>query len=211
MSLQLAGACLNRAMLASANLWQANLSAAELIETNLVSANLQEANLSRANLVGACLQGANLSGAWLEGADLSGANLQGANLTLSQVRNACLFQAQLDEETRDFASLNGAIFSLEEFNTYNRLYFSRLTSSGEENTSFVENGLVNTDFKSTLSRIAIAEGEAILPVDFEDEEASAPTIRIESSDNGKLLLPDEPYNYPSLDPTLVENQDSGNL
>lgn len=211
MSLQLAGACLNRAMLASANLWQANLSAAELIETNLVSANLQEANLSRANLVGACLQGANLSGAWLEGADLSGANLQGANLTLSQVRNACLFQAQLDEETRDFASLNGAIFSLEEFQTYNRLYFSRLTSSGEENTSFVENGLVNTDFKSTLSRIAIAEGEAILPVDFEDEEASAPTIRIESSDNGKLLLPDEPYNYPSLDPTLVENQDSGNL
>ncbi|NET07173.1 MAG: NACHT domain-containing protein [Symploca sp. SIO2B6] len=151
--LQLAGACLNRAMLAEANLSRANLSAAELIGLNLRQANLQNADLSWSSLAGTNLTDANLSGASLEGADLSGVNLTRATLTKANLANACLFQAQLDPDNREFAKSNGAIFSLEEFQTYKHSLVPKFSFteddklSGEETTILVES----------------AEGEPILP------------------------------------------------
>ena len=153
--LQLIEACLNGAILVEANLWQANLSAAELIEINLAGANLQNANLSSASLAGANLSAANLFRASLEGADLSGANLKGANLTGSNLSNACLFEAQLDSESRKFAENSGAIFSLEEFQEYNRsMAPQKLTLTPEDDL------LSNED---TAIFIETAAGEPMLP------------------------------------------------
>jgi len=115
MLLNLAGACLHYVMLSETNLWRANFFGAELIGANLSGANLQEANLSWANLSGANLSGANLCAAKLEGANLTGVNLLRANLQLASLTNACLFQAQMDRETKDLAAESGAFFSLEEY------------------------------------------------------------------------------------------------
>jgi uncharacterized protein YjbI with pentapeptide repeats len=73
-----------------------------------------------ANLAGANLTNANLSGANLEGADLSGANLKGVNFKSANLSNTCLFQAQLDEQTQNFAIKSGAVFSPEEFQAYSQ-------------------------------------------------------------------------------------------
>ncbi|MGB7441556.1 MAG: pentapeptide repeat-containing protein [Coleofasciculaceae cyanobacterium] len=152
--LQLLGACLSGAMLAEAFLTEANLSSAELIGTNLAGANLRGTNLAQANLADANLSKADLSGANLEGADLSGANLQGAILSSANLSNACLFQAQLEKENYDFALRSGAIFSLEEFQSYHQSLTARKLTlqdddpiSEEETTIFIES----------------AEGEPIFP------------------------------------------------
>jgi uncharacterized protein YjbI with pentapeptide repeats len=113
--LSLEGACLHHALLAQGSFWKTNFFKADLVGTNFSGANLQEANLSWANLTGANLSGANLSAAKLEGANLTGANLTGATLQLVSLTNACLYQAQMDEATREFAQTNGAIFSLEQY------------------------------------------------------------------------------------------------
>lgn len=115
MLLNLTKACLNYAMLPGANFWKTNFFGADLIGANLAGANLQEANLSGVNLANANLSGANLSAAKLEGANLSGANLLGANLQLCSFTNACLFEAQLDDITRDLAEKGGALFSLKQY------------------------------------------------------------------------------------------------
>lgn len=187
-NIQLAQVCLHHVMLAEANLSQANLSGAELIGINLATANLQNANLSLANLGGANLANANLSGANLEGTDLSGANLVGANLKSAHLSNACLFQAQIDEPTKSFAVKSGAIFSLEEFLTYQRTSTSKIRMSrtgddellDEEPTIFIES----------------AEGEPLwseLSYSNEQEEDGyeGDTVWIDDSERENLVFDDE--------------------
>ncbi|XWK86421.1 MAG: pentapeptide repeat-containing protein [Phormidium sp.] len=118
MLLNLAGACLQNAMLSETNFWKANLFGAELVGADLSKANLQEANLSWANLSGTNLSGANLSAANLTGANLTGANLLGANLHLASLTNACVFEAKMELETEDLAEKSGALFSLEQYRAY---------------------------------------------------------------------------------------------
>ena len=115
MMLDLSKACLQRAVLPGVNFWKTNFFRADLAGANLAGANLLEANLSWANLTGANLAGANLSAAKLEGANLSGANLLGANLHLASLTNVCLFGAYMDDETRDWAEKNGALFSWKQY------------------------------------------------------------------------------------------------
>ncbi len=184
--IQLAEACLNRAWLAEANLWQANLAAAELIGSNLAAANLQNANLSWANLAGANLTNANLSGANLEGADLSGANLKGVNFKSANLSNTCLFQAQLDEQTQNFAIKSGAVFSPEEFQAYTQsLIDTKILDDQdglleEEPTIFIES----------------AEGELFFPDeryedDRDDKDYEGETAQIEDLDQHKPVFYDE--------------------
>ncbi len=171
--LNLARACLNRVMLASGNLAQANLSAAELIGINLTNANLQGANFIWAKLNGANLAHADLYGANLEGADLSGADLRGANLTGANLSNTCLFEAQLDRESHNFAIRSRALFSLAEFRTYKESLVLPTLTSYPEDEALLEEG--PTIF------IESAEGEAIAPEiqytegndDYEGETAPA--------------------------------------
>jgi uncharacterized protein YjbI with pentapeptide repeats len=169
--LQLAGVCLNRAMLAEANLWQVNLSGAELIGTNLAAANLQQANLSWANLTGADLSGANLTGARLEGANLTGANLHRVNLRLANLSKACVFQAQMDVESQKIARDNDAIFSLEEFQSYSE-------NLAHTSHNITDNSISGTD--QTLLLIESAEGEPILHEDVDDEGGFEPTIILDT-------------------------------
>lgn len=115
MLLNFAGACLQNAMLSEANFWRSNFFGAELVSADLSKANLQEANLSWANLSGTNLSGANLSAANLTGANLTGANLIGANLQLASLTNACLFEAKMEQETRDLAEKSGALFSIQQY------------------------------------------------------------------------------------------------
>jgi uncharacterized protein YjbI with pentapeptide repeats len=184
--IQLAEACLNRAWLAEANLWQANLAAAELIGSNLAAANLQNANLSGANLAGANLTNANLSGANLEGADLSGANLKGVNFKSANLSNTCLFQAQLDEQTQNFAIKSGAVFSPEEFQAYSQsLIDTKILDDQdglleEEPTIFIES----------------AEGELFFPDeryedDRDDKDYEGETAQIEDLDQHKPVFYNE--------------------
>lgn len=193
---QLAGACLNQAMLSYANLWQANLSFASLIGTKLSGANLQQANLSWANLAGADLVSANLSGARLEGTDLSGANLLRSNLTLANLTNACLYEAKLDEESKKMASASGAIFSLEEY----QLYVSSLRRS-RDRERVPENGF--TDTNSTLRLIESAEGEPTLPESFQERSTG-----LESLTQDKQAPLDESDSYYDGETALLENLSS---
>jgi hypothetical protein len=176
---QLAEACLNRAILAEANLSQANLSASELIGINLADANLQNTNLSWTTLIGANLSNANLSGANLEGADLSGANLTGANLKSTNLTKACLFQAQLDEQSKNFAIRSGAIFSLEEFQVYNQSLASTKIIANLEDDPLLE--------EEPTIFIESAEGELMLPDvrygdEPEDDYYDGETAQIEDTD-----------------------------
>ncbi len=184
---QLAEACLNRAILAEANLSQANLSASELIGINLADANLQNTNLSWATLIGANLSNANLSGANLEGADLSGANLTGANLKSTNLTKACLFQAQLDEQSKNFAIRSGAIFSLEEFQAYNQsLAPTKILGNLEDDPLLEEEPTIF---------IESAEGELMLPEvrygdEPEDDYYDGETAQIEDPDSLKPIFYD---------------------
>lgn len=181
--MQLAEACLNQAMLAEANLGHANLSAAELIGINLASAELHHANLSWASLAGANLSNANLLEANLEGADLSGANLKGANLKSANLTHACLFQAKLDEPSKDFVIHSGAIFSSEEFQAYKQsLTPTKILGKVEDDESLGEESAIFMES---------AEGELVLPEarysnerndnDYEGETARIEDIRQEIS------------------------------
>jgi len=199
---QLAGACLNQAMLAEANLWEANLSAAQLIGVNLAAANLPHADLSGASLVDANLSNANLFGAKLEGADLSWANLKGANLKSANLSNACLFEAQLDEQHKSLVIKTGAIFSLEEFRFYNQSLlptkiFGLLEEDGlleEEPTIFIES----------------AEGEPMLPdkpyrpksYDYDDDD-DGETAQIEESKQQQLDVYDDNYDTNPHEETMM--------
>jgi len=134
MLLNLAGACLQNAMLCETNFWKANFFGAELVGADLSKANLQEANLSWANLTGTNLSSANLSAANLSGANLSGANLLGANLNLANLTNACLFEAKMAQETQDLAENSGALFSLKQYRAY-QLALANLDTGTRRNIS----------------------------------------------------------------------------
>jgi uncharacterized protein YjbI with pentapeptide repeats len=196
--MQLAEACLNQAMLAEANLSQANLASAELIGVNLAGANLQTANLSWASLVGANLSNANLSGASLEGANLSAANLKGAHLQSANLSNACLFQAQLDEQTKNFAIRSGAIFSPEEFQTYNQSLVQTKTIANLEDEGLLE--------EEPTIFIESAEGEPMLPDEHygnnpDDDDYEGETAQIEDPDHLKPIF--DEYDTSANEDTVV--------
>jgi hypothetical protein len=172
--LQLAEACLNQSMLAEANLEQANLSAAELIGINLSMANLYKADLSWTSLVGANLSNANLSETNLEGADLSGANLKGTNLKSANLTHTCMFQAQLDEPSKNLALHSGAIFSPEEFQNYKQsLTPTKILGKLEDEDEFLEESPIF---------IESAEGELVLPeIQSRHERNERETAQIEDT------------------------------
>lgn len=188
--LHLAEACLNQAMLAEANLGQTNLSMAELIGSNLSGANLYHANLSWASLAGANLANANLSEANLEGADLSGANLKGTNLKSVNLTHACLFQAQLDEPSKNLAIHSGAIFSLDEFQAYKQsLTPTKIIGNMEDNDLSEE---------KTPIFIESAEGELVFPDSLytdqrEDDDYDGETAQIENIEQEKLRFSQGEY------------------
>jgi hypothetical protein len=153
----------------------------------LADANLQNTNLSWATLIGANLSNANLSGANLEGADLSGANLTGANLKSTNLTKACLFQAQLDEQSKNFAIRSGAIFSLEEFQAYNQsLAPTKILGNLEDDPLLEEEPTIF---------IESAEGELMLPEvrygdEPEDDYYDGETAQIEDPDSLKPIFYD---------------------
>jgi hypothetical protein len=199
--LQLAQACLNQVMLAEANLSQANLSGAELIGINLASANLQNANLFRASLVGANLSHANLAGARLEGADLSGANLTGVTFTSANLTNACLFGATLDDVFKNFAIKSGAIFSLEDFQTYNLCFTTTKVMVNHEDEDILEG-------EPTIF-IESIEGEPILPdnpYSYIRDEYEGDTARIENISQSNLLFPDDESDADAYTETVVVSE-----
>lgn len=198
---QLAQACLNQVMFAEANLSQANLSGAELIGINLASANLQNANLFRASLVGANLSNSNLSGARLEGADLSGANLTGAIFTSANLTNACLFGATLDEHFKNFAIRSSAIFSLEDFQTYNLCFAATKVMGNHEDKDILEGD--PTIF------IESAEGEPIFPGfpnSYERDEYEGETARIEDIPAENSFFLTHKYNEDAYQDTVVVSE-----
>jgi uncharacterized protein YjbI with pentapeptide repeats len=191
--LQLAGVCLNRAMLLAANLEGANLSIADLDRANLVSANLKGANLSWASLIGAELHHSELQGANLEGANLAGANLLGANLDRANLANACLFETQLEEWHRQLARSQGAFFSREAFQEYSQSLVNNLQSS--ELLDLGMGAFFDTD---SAVQIEVAEGEPILPNAWNDSTLPEQ----QSGQKIQRVAPIEHYN-PSA-PTLAE-------
>ncbi|MDZ8052067.1 MAG: pentapeptide repeat-containing protein [Aulosira sp. ZfuVER01] len=160
--INLSGAFLLHVILARVNLRQTNFSEATLMGANLAGANLTDANLLGANLIGANLTGANLTGANLTSANLTGANLTGANFTGANFTYTCLFDSLLSEVQKEVAMLNGAIFSLEEFQR-----LKRFVSENSPVSSF--NTADNTDiYGETLLHIGSIESqedEPTVPVD----------------------------------------------
>ncbi len=171
--LNLSGAYLLQVMLAGVNLEHTNLSDAVLIGANLADANLTGANLTGANLTGANLTGANLTNVNLTGANLTGANLTNVNLQTANLTNACLFHAILSETEQETATLNGALFSLEKFQTLKNLL-------SEQSFLNISNTATNTDvwFQKTANMrlIESLEGEPISPIDFYDDDSEDETV-----------------------------------
>ncbi|OUL34905.1 pentapeptide repeat-containing protein [Nostoc sp. 106C] len=160
--INLSGAFLLHVMLARVNLRQTNFVEAALMGANLAGANLIDANLASANLIGANLSGANLTGANLTSANLTGANLTGANLTSANFTYTCLCDSLVSEVQKEYAMLNGAIFSLEEFQR-----LKRFVSENSPLSSF--NSAANTDIYGenilNIGLIGSQEDEPTVPVD----------------------------------------------
>jgi hypothetical protein len=174
-SLNLSAAYLPQVVLSGANLEQIDLSNAELMGANLAGVSLQGANLAYANLTGANLTRANLTGTKLTGANLTGANLTGVNFQSVNVTNTCLFEAILSDINREIAAINGAIFSLEEFQAIKSLllessYTDISISSSSENTAA---WLKDT---SEVTLIESAEGKPILSPDLYEDYGDDETI-----------------------------------
>lgn len=144
----------------SQSLAKINLSGAMLSEVVLTGANLEQANLSHAVLVNANLTDANLTDANLTGANLTGANLTGVNLESVNLTNACLSDAIFSEADRETAKLNGALFSVEQFQLMKSLLFkqSEITNfNTTEATEFWDQNSVDVPSIESL------EGELIMP------------------------------------------------
>ncbi|BAY11869.1 pentapeptide repeat-containing protein [Calothrix sp. NIES-2098] len=160
--INLSGAFLLHVILARVNLKQTNFLEATLMGANLAGANLTDANLLGANLIGADLTGANLTGANLTSANLTGANLTGANLTGANLTYTCLFDALLSDIQKEVAMLNGAIFSLEEFQR-----LKRFVSENSPLATF--NTAANTDiYGENILNLGLIEGQEddpTVPVD----------------------------------------------
>jgi hypothetical protein len=160
--INLSGAFLLNVMLARVNLRQTNFLEAALMGANLAGANLTDANLLGANLIGANLASANLTGANLTSANLTGANLIGANLTGANLTYTCLCDSLLSEVQKELAMLNGAIFSLEEFQR-----LKRFVSENSPLSSF--NTAANTEIY----------GENILNIGFIESHEDEPTVPVD--------------------------------
>ncbi|MBE9005629.1 pentapeptide repeat-containing protein [Fortiea sp. LEGE XX443] len=171
--INLSKASLLQVMLAGANLEQTNLSGANLTGANLTGANLTGANLTGANLTSANLTDANLTGANLNGANLTSANLSRVNLQTVNLTNACLFDAILANADREIATLNGALFSLEQFYTLKKLLsqssLMSITNSTEKTEAWFNN---NPDIRGIES----LEGEPISPMDLYDDVVEDETV-----------------------------------
>ncbi|MCC5636680.1 pentapeptide repeat-containing protein [Nostoc sp. CHAB 5844] len=171
--INLSGASLLQVMLAKANLQQTNLSGAILIEANLANANLSHANLTGANLSYANLTGANLSYANLTGANLTAANLSKVNLETVNLTNACLFDAILADADREIATVNGAVFSLEQFYTLKKLLsqpsLMNITDSGDKTEAWFNNN-------PNIQGIESLEGEPISSMDLYDDDVEDETV-----------------------------------
>ncbi|MBD2500381.1 pentapeptide repeat-containing protein [Anabaena azotica] len=144
----------------SQSLVKINLSGALLSKVVLSGANLEQADLSNAILVNANLTDANLTGANLTGANLTGANLTGVNLESVNLTNACLYDAIFSEADREIAKLNGALFSVEQFQVVKSLVFKQPHSSDfstTDETKLWDQNSIYTDSIETL------EGEIIMP------------------------------------------------
>lgn len=171
--LNLSKASLSQVILIGANLGQTNLADAALMEANLAGANLSGANLIGANLTNANLTGANLSDANLIGANLTGSNLTKVNLQSANLTNACLFDAILSEADREIATLNGALFSLEQFQTLKSLLSQQSLLSINNATASTDVWINNT---SKMKLIESLEGEPISPIDLYDDEPEDETV-----------------------------------
>ena len=162
--LNLAGVHLPQVMVfAGVHLGQTDLSNAELVEANLAGVNLQEANLTGANLTGANLTSANLTSA-----NLTGVNLSSVNLT-----NACLFQAILSEADREIALMNGALFSLEQFQAIKHLLSQQSHLNVADATEHTAAWSKNAPQKGLIES---AEGEPMMPEDLYDDYADDETV-----------------------------------
>jgi hypothetical protein len=95
-------------------------------------------------------------------------NLQSANLT-----NACLFDAILSEADREIATLNGALFSLEQFQTLKSLLSQQSLLSINNATASTDVWINNT---SKMKLIESLEGEPISPIDLYDDEPEDETV-----------------------------------
>jgi uncharacterized protein YjbI with pentapeptide repeats len=160
--INLSGASLSQIILVGANLEKTDLSDAVLIGANLAGANLTDANLTGANLAGANLTGANLTGTNLTGANLTAANLTGVNLHNVNLTNACLFDAIFAENDREAMKLNGALFSLEQFQ-----HLKRLLS---------QQSLTNVPSATDSELTEDLEAEPILPINLYDDDADDETV-----------------------------------
>ncbi|MBH8552524.1 pentapeptide repeat-containing protein [Nostocaceae cyanobacterium CENA357] len=167
------GAYLLQVMLVGINLEHTNLSDAVLIGANLADANLTGADFTGADLTGANLAGANLTHVNLTGANLTGANLTHINLTGANLTNACLFQTILSDADKETATLNGALFSLEKFQTLKSLL-------SEQSLLNFSNTPTNTDvwFQKTANMrlIESLDGEPISPIDLYDDDSEDETV-----------------------------------
>ncbi|BAY36798.1 pentapeptide repeat protein [Nostoc sp. NIES-2111] len=144
----------------SQSLTKINLSGAFLSQVVLNGANLEQADLSNAVLVNANLTDANLTGANLTGANLTGANLTGVNLESVNLTNACLCDAILTETDREIAKLNGALFSVEQFQVMKSLLFKQSHISDFNTTDATQFWNQNTIDTSLVESL---EGEPIMP------------------------------------------------
>jgi hypothetical protein len=144
----------------SQSLVKINLSGAFLSQVVLTGANLEQADLSNAVLINANLTDANLTGANLTGANLTGANLTGVNLESVNLTNACLCDAILTEADREIAKLNGALFSVEQFQLVKSLLFKQSDSSDFDITDATQFWEQNT---TDIGLIESLEGEPMIP------------------------------------------------
>ncbi|BAZ28596.1 pentapeptide repeat-containing protein [Cylindrospermum sp. NIES-4074] len=173
--INLSAASLLQVMLTGANLQGTNLSDAELIGANLADANLKranltDANLTSANLTGANLTGANLTGANLTGANLTGANLMGVNLNSVNLTNACLFHAILADADKEFAALNGALFTQEDFPAITTKSSQESKGDNSDANDTEDATQIWANEISEVGQIESAEGIPILPVDLYDHD-----------------------------------------
>ncbi|MBW4666848.1 MAG: pentapeptide repeat-containing protein [Cyanomargarita calcarea GSE-NOS-MK-12-04C] len=171
--LNLSRVYLSQVMLAGANLEETNLSNAVLTGANLTGVNLQKANLIDANLTGANLTGANLTGANLTGANLTGANLTGTNLSKVNLANACLFNTILDDTNKKTASSNGAMFSLEQFQSFKRLLLQQNHFNMPDSKENISVWFTNSNPTGMIQSV---EGEPMLPADLYQDSAEDETV-----------------------------------
>jgi uncharacterized protein YjbI with pentapeptide repeats len=160
--INLSGAFLVNVMLAKVNLTQTDFSEAALMGANLAGTNLTDANLLGANLTGANLTGANLTGANLTSANLTGANLIDTNLTGANLTYTCLCDALMSPTQKEFAMLNGAIFSLEEFHRLKKFVFDNSPLSSFNTAAHTE-----------------IYGENIINIEFSDSHEDEPTVPVD--------------------------------